>query len=199
MQRKEWEGAWNWNWGDSIRDICLFVDTSTIFSWHQKNRFFCTKIHKKSRFLHQNTLIHMVLTKCWKLWLRHCWWCRGQISVWPASQSKFVNTRSVRLQKHGEHGWFERALCKVLYSVEPVFSRVAESRWLVGHAMVLLGLKHPQATFYNSAWLAWTPEASLSIWSRYLERVLRTQDTGSKLKKEGEERSFWVQASQAEL
>ena len=61
MQRKEWEGAWNWNPGDSIRDICLFVDTSTIFSWHQKHtnsKFFETKIHKIQDFHTKHTNSH---------------------------------------------------------------------------------------------------------------------------------------------
>ena len=47
--------------GGFIRDICHFVGTGTIFSWHQKHtnsRFFHTKKPQNSRFSHQNTLIH---------------------------------------------------------------------------------------------------------------------------------------------
>ena len=34
----------------SSRDICHFVDTGTIFSWHQKHRFFNTKKHQIEDF-----------------------------------------------------------------------------------------------------------------------------------------------------
>ena len=45
-----------------ICDICHFVDTSTIFNWHQKHtksRLFDTRKTQNSWFSHQNTLIHI--------------------------------------------------------------------------------------------------------------------------------------------
>ena len=63
-----------------ICDICLFVDTRTIFSWHQKHtnsKFFWHQNTQNSRFSHQNT---HYFTKGWIFWHRWCRWCRGQIS-----------------------------------------------------------------------------------------------------------------------
>ena len=54
----------------SIRDICHFVDTGTIFNWHQK--------HTNSRLF--DTLIHNFLTPASKCLHQHCWWCWWQIS-----------------------------------------------------------------------------------------------------------------------
>ena len=62
-----------------IRDICHFVDTSTIFSRHQKHtdsRSFDNKKQKIQIF----TPIHNILTPGWNFLHLHRMWCMWQIS-----------------------------------------------------------------------------------------------------------------------
>ena len=62
-----------------IRDICHFVDTSTIFNqniWHQKTRQIRVSNNKK----HETRANSWFFTPGWKLWHLHCMWCMWQIS-----------------------------------------------------------------------------------------------------------------------
>ena len=90
---------------NGTRDICHFVDTGTIFSWHQKctnSRFFDTKKHKIQDF-HTKTHSFTFFDTRLKIWHWHCRWCRGQISGMCNGEVK------CKIKRRQKRGWSGKA------------------------------------------------------------------------------------------